>query len=88
MTSLRNFMVHSSDFTGRDLVIVDEDGNKLENITELTVRFRTDSLVTFEIEMVGKGVNVKGKIDTVDFVCPGCGDLTTHTCEPMTLGGT
>lgn len=84
---MRTYTVFCSDPAGRDFVVQADDGSKIENITEFTMRGRTGELVTLELEIMGVAANVQAVLTDVNMICPNCTDVVFHTCEPNTLSG-
>ncbi len=72
--------IHSSDGTGQDMVLVDEDGKKIERVSEAIIRFEAGTIATVDLTIVAPGVNVKAEIDDVTVVFPCCDAITSHSC--------
>ena len=85
---MREWTIHASDAMGRDLVVVDGDGKKIDGLLEVTVYADPRNGLRASVDILGVAVNVKVKIDTVYFRCPSCEELVSHDCELQTLGGT
>lgn len=84
---MKTYALYSGDVFGRDFALVDEDGNKLEGVIELTVRAYAGDVVKAEVTIPADRLNMKVALAEVTAVCPSCGDGFTHQCEPQTLGG-
>jgi hypothetical protein len=80
---MKQYTVFSSDILGRDLVVMDESGNKIENITDLAL-FADASLgepIRIQLTILGVGLNVKAVGDSVTFLCPNCDQYQSHDCH-------
>lgn len=86
-TDVKTYTVFSSDMMGNDLVVMDDNGNKIENIRELTLRGEARQLMTLELTLIGVGLNVKATVTDVTFICPACDENVTHECHPSALSG-
>lgn len=84
---MKTYTVFTSDPLGRDFAVIDSEGNKIENVTEFTIRGRTGDVVTLELEMMGVAANVQAVLTDVNMICPNCTDTVFHTCEQQTMGG-
>lgn len=87
MARMKTYTVFSSDTMGRDLVVMDEKGSKIENITELTIRGSVGEPMTLELTVIGVAVNAQAVVDSVTFLCPECDEFVMHDCTPHTLSG-
>lgn len=60
--NLHKINIELSGPLARDAKITDENGNKIEGITELTVRLRADSLADVTLEIQGiQGLNLRAQ---------------------------
>lgn len=84
---MKTYTVFSSDPMCRDLVVMDEKGNKIENITDMTIRAAANEPMTLELTVMGVAVNAQAVVDTVTFLCPHCEEYVMHDCTPNTLSG-
>lgn len=84
---VKTYTVFSSDPMGRDLVVMDEKGNKIENITDMTIRAEPGAPMTLELTVIGVAVNAQAIVDTVTFLCPECEEYVGHDCPNRTLSG-
>lgn len=84
---MRNWTIQGSDHLGRDLVIVDGDGKKMDGVTDVTVYIDPTNGIRASIEIIGVALNVTAVVESVTFRCPSCEDLVMHDCKPQTLGG-
>lgn len=84
---MKTYTVFSSDPGCRDLVVMDEKGNKIENITDITLRASTGDMMQMDITVIGVAVNTQAVMDTVTFLCPECDEFVNHDCTPHTLSG-
>lgn len=81
----RTVTIHS-DGTGHGTVILDEDGNKLANVTEVSVNVEANGTSTATLYVQHTSLNIKAFVSEVVFVCPTCSHSMDHTCDP-TFGG-
>jgi hypothetical protein len=84
---MKVYTLHTRDPMGKDFAIVDEDGNKIENVVSFWVRGEAGALIEAELTIVPLAANMKVVVNSIEFICPNCGDSTSHTCE-STLGNT
>lgn len=73
--------IHSSDGTGQDMVIVDEDGKKIENVRSAIIHFNAGELASVDLNIVAPGVNVLAELDDVTIEFPCCDVSTSHSCR-------
>lgn len=85
--AFRTVTIHS-DGTGPGTVIIDEDGNKLEGVLDVTIRMHAGEYNTADLEIIAPQTQVQAKVDEVSFLCPVCEEYQTHQCHPATLSGT
>ena len=83
---MREWTIQASDAMGRDLVIVDGDGKKIDGLLDVTIYADPVNGLRTNIEIIGVAVNIKVNINTVYFRCPSCDELVSHDCRSMTLG--
>jgi hypothetical protein len=62
-------------------VIVDEDGNTIDHVTEATIFMRANDMTEVDLVTRGSLLNIKGFLHEVQFKCPACRFEVTHTCE-------
>lgn len=84
---MKTYTVFTSDMMGRDLVVMDGEGNKIENITELTLRGEVGQPMTLELTVIGVATNTQAVLTDITFLCPGCDEYVGHECKPITLSG-
>lgn len=84
---MKTYTVFSSDTMGRDLVVMDDKGNKIENITDLTITASVGGPMTLDMTVIGVAVNAQAVAESVTFLCPHCDEFVMHDCTPLTLSG-
>jgi len=77
---VKKVMIHSQG-TGNDTVVIDEDGNKIENISEVTLYMRPNQVNEATIEMLMIQANAEARVTEWSFTCPECSDTELHTCN-------
>ncbi len=80
---MKKVMIHSQGF-GDDTVVIDEDGNRIENVTEVTLYMRAREINTATVEIMMVQANAEARVEDWQFTCPNCSDTELHTC---TTGG-
>lgn len=80
---MRQVTIFSSDLTGQDLVVVQEDGSKIENISELTIHMAPNTVATVELTLDAPVVNVKGYLHNIEARMPCCGETIHHECDAL-----
>lgn len=81
----RPVTIHS-DGTGRGTVVLTEDGEKLAGVTNVTVSIAANGVAEAVVEVMHTSVNMKADATEVVYVCPCCGDIMEHHCDPV-MGG-
>lgn len=70
------------------VILDDEDGTPVPYVTGADIRIRTDEVVEVDLQVQIPTLSVKGKVGSIEYRCPCCGEVMTHKCPgPETLGG-
>lgn len=77
---MRRLTIHS-DGTSQGTVVLDEDGNEIQGITDLDFRVTTDDLNEITLEIRAVSANVQGDLRLIVFECPVCNHRHDHICD-------
>jgi predicted RNA-binding Zn-ribbon protein involved in translation (DUF1610 family) len=73
-------MIHS-DGTGPGTVILDEDGNQLDNVIAVNLRMEGTRVNEATVEMQLVQANAASDVTEWIYVCPNCGETEEHKCK-------
>lgn len=62
-------------------VITLDDGTVLERVSGATVWLEVGEPVTVDLKMNMPVVDIHAKVSSIDFTCPGCGEVLAHECQ-------
>lgn len=80
---MKNVTVHSNGFGGEQSIIVDEDGNTLENVRAATIYVQSGEMTEVNIEVIHAKINAIGRVREVEFICPCCDIHLVHKCDKV-----
>lgn len=81
---MRKITIHS-DGTPGGTVVLDEDGNKLESITELDIHMQSDQMVETTMRVMMTPTIIESHVERVEASCPVCGETVEHKCDPSSF---
>lgn len=82
----RPVTIHSEG-TGKDTVIVNEDGLKLDNVRAATVQIEAGCINEVTLEIIGSPVKIDGTVTSSAFTCQLCDTTVDHECDSVVGGG-
>ena len=83
---MKKIRIHSDGF-GNDSIVMDEDGNQLDNVIAATISIEAREPNRIDLEFHATPVNVAAYVDQVTLICTCCEEAFTHDCGGNTLGG-
>jgi hypothetical protein len=77
----RQVSIHS-DGTARGTVVLDDNGNEIADVVELSAHISVEGGTQVTLEIRGKpNLNLQGIVESVVFHCPLCSGSTDHNCD-------
>ena len=75
--------IFSGDGVGKDLVVLREDGTKIEGISELTIRYAVGEIPYVELTLKVDVINLAPEpgMTTHKLILPCCGQDYLHECD-------
>ena len=83
----RHVTIHS-DGTGHGTVLLDADGNKLDNVSAVDISIEANGLAVATLTINKVETIVSGDVESVNTICPMCSGFIQHTCDPEFKGTT
>lgn len=83
----KSLRIHSNGYGGDETVIVDEDGQTVQNVTRAVIEINVGAYNEITLDIVGSETVVEGRVISIQFNCPCCDFVFDHECD-TDLGGT
>lgn len=80
------FSLVGSSSNGSDVVMVDEDGNKIGGLLDMTIFVNYNEIIQANVTLRPRDLNLQVSVNEVTMMCPFCDMEMTHPCHEIRNG--